>query len=146
MKSSVLVIAASEVGAAEVPPGSNWGPRVQEYLGSVGIAFPAAWCAAFVVWCHQQAGITTIPKTGGVLDLWNKAAANRVTQPQPQPGDVFIMDFGGGKGHTGIVEAVSGDTIDTIEGNTNDDGSREGYEVARRSRAISSVKGFLRFS
>lgn len=142
MSQKVISIAQSQVGVAEQPHGSNKGPEVDEYLACVGIHFPAAWCAAFVVWCHLQAAIS-IPKTGGVLDLWNKSAANRVDTPEP--GDVVIFDYGGGKGHTGIVEAVSCHTITTIEGNTNDDGSREGYEVARRSREISKAKGFLRF-
>lgn len=143
MSAKVIAIAQSQLGVSEQPPGSNKGPEVDKYLASVGINFPAAWCAAFVYWCHQQAGIAGVPKTGGVIDMWNKAPYNRVTQPQP--GDVVIFDHGGGKGHTGIVESVKGDTLTTIEGNTNDDGSREGYEVARRQRSASSAKGFLRF-
>lgn len=143
MSAKVVTVAQSQIGNSEQPHGSNRGPEVDLYLASVGINFAAAWCAAFVYWCHQQAGISGVPKTGGVLDMWNKAADNRVTQPQP--GDVVIFDYGGGKGHTGIVEAVSGDTLTTIEGNTNDDGSREGYEVARRTRSASKAKGFLRF-
>jgi hypothetical protein len=64
----------------------------------------------------------------------------------PLPGDIFIMDFGKGKGHTGFVESVNGDIIHTIEGNSNDDGNREGYEVCRKpgGRKISSIKGFIR--
>jgi hypothetical protein len=49
-------------------------------------------------------------------------------------------------GHTGIVESVEGDYVHTIEGNTNEDGSREGYEVARRKSLIKSIHGFLRYS
>lgn len=143
MSEKVIAVAKSQLGKCEQPKGSNRGPEVDQYLASVGINFAAAWCAAFVYWCHQQAGITGVPKTGGVLDMWNKAPKNRVTQPQP--GDVVIFDYGSGKGHTGIIEAVDGDTLTTIEGNTNDDGSREGYEVARRQRSASSAKGFLRF-
>jgi hypothetical protein len=61
-------------------------------------------------------------------------------------GDIFIMDFGGGKGHTGFVTQVIGDRIQTVEGNSNDEGSREGFEVCRKpgGRSISSCKGFLR--
>lgn len=143
MSRKVVEIAASQVGVSEQPKGSNRGPEVDQYLQAVGIRFPAPWCAAFVVWCHNRAGIE-IPRTGGVLDLWNKSAANRVNEPQP--GDVMILDYGKGKGHTGIVESVAGDLVHTIEGNTNDEGSREGYEVAGRVRKISAAKGFLRFS
>ncbi|EMS8293800.1 CHAP domain-containing protein [Salmonella enterica] len=143
--SEVVKMAVSQVGVQEQPRGSNKGPEVSQYLQSVGINFPAAWCAAFVVWCHVQAGISSIPRTGGVLDMWNKARAEHAVT-QPQPGDVFIMDFGRGKGHAGIVERVEGDTFHTIEGNTDASGGREGYEVARRTRKLSSVKGILRFS
>lgn len=142
MTNKVVDVACSQLGVEEEPHGSNRGPEVDQYLAAVGINFAAAWCAAFVVWCHQQAGVN-IPKTGGVLDLWNKAENNRVSTPEP--GDVVIFDYGGGKGHTGIVESVNGHSITTIEGNTNDDGSREGYEVARRTREVAKAKGFLRF-
>lgn len=56
------------------------------------------------------------------------------------------MDLGGGKGHAGFVTAVKGNRIETIEGNSNDEGSREGHEVCRKpgGRAISSIKGFIR--
>ena len=38
--------------------------------------------------------------------------------------------------HIGIVESVEGDTFTGIEGNTNDGGSAEGYEVCRRTRTV----------
>lgn len=139
----IIDVAKSQLGVREQPVGSNDGPQIKEYLESVGINFPAPWCAAFVVWCHLQADINSMPKTGGVLELWNKSPANRVNPPQP--GDVMILDYGHGQGHTGIIVEVNGDTLTTIEGNTNDDGSREGYEVAQRTRQANKCKGFLRF-
>ena len=54
-------------------------------------------------------------------------------------------------GHIGFVTKVDlvNKTFETIEGNSNDEGSREGYEVAHRtgklSRKFSSVKGFIRY-
>ena len=48
---AVLQVAAGEIGSMEVPPGSNWGPKVKDYLVSAGVTFPAAWCAGFVYWC-----------------------------------------------------------------------------------------------
>ncbi|EBQ8762752.1 CHAP domain-containing protein [Salmonella enterica] len=143
--SDVIEIAKTQIGTSEEPKGSNWGEAVEKYLRAVSINFPAPWCAAFVVWCHKEAGVDSIPHTGGVLDMWNKAYKQHAVL-NPQPGDVFIQDHGGGNGHAGIVESVNGQTINTIEGNTNDEGSREGYEVARRTRPVSSIKGFLRFS
>lgn len=140
--------ATSQLGVTEIPKGSNSGPEVEIYLKSVGLGKGYAWCMAFVYWCAVQASTKSstanpLKKTGGVLDQWNSRPALRVEVPEP--GDIFIMDFGGGKGHTGIVESVRSDgTIKTIEGNTNDEGSRDGYKVCRRIRKINSCKGFLR--
>lgn len=149
LQQKAIEIAISQIGKEEIPRGSNWGEPVKSYLASVGINFPASWCMSFVYWCFREAakslGIKTpLTKTGGVLNAWNKApAAVKVTDPQP--GDIFIQDHGHGLGHTGIVERVEGDNIHTIEGNTNDTGSREGYEVCRRVRKKASVIGYLRY-
>jgi hypothetical protein len=54
---STLKFAAGEIGVMEDPLGSNRGPRVDQYLRSVGVdpttgSYP--WCAAFVYFCFQQ--------------------------------------------------------------------------------------------
>lgn len=144
----VLSVARSQVGFAEIPKTSNWGKHVQKYLKSVGITYPAAWCMAFVYWCVNEAckevGVkNNLIVTGGVLKQWNEIAP-RFKATQPKRGCIFIMDYGKGLGHTGIVENILPDgKIATIEGNTNDEGSREGYEVARRTRNIEDCKGFI---
>jgi len=140
--------AITQIGQEEVPKGSNWGttekPAVINYLKSVGITFAAPWCMAFVYWCHKQSNpINPLIKTGGVLRQWNEIKP-QYKKSTPLQGDIFIMDFGKGTGHTGFVESVDGLNIHTIEGNTNDEGSREGYEVCRRIRTIKSCKGFIR--
>lgn len=65
-----------------------------------------------------------------------------------KPGKVFIIETGGGKGHTGIVSRIVGNRLETIEGNTNDGGSREGIGVFRRNgRTVDSInRGFIDFS
>lgn len=149
LQQKAIEIAISQIGQEEKPRGSNWGEPVKSYLASVGITFPASWCMAFMYWCFLQAakamGVKTpLTKTGGVLNAWNKAPTT-VKVTDPQPGDIFIQDHGHGLGHTGIVERVEGDNVHTIEGNTNDTGSREGYEVCRRVRKKSSIIGYLRY-
>jgi len=143
-----LDIAKSQIGKSELPKNSNWGPDVKKYLASVGITFPASWCMAFVYWCvDQHYPKNPLTKTGGVLAQWNSLPKSMKVKV-PLPGDIFIMDFGTGHGHTGFVTAVNGDRIETIEGNSNDDGSREGYEVCVKpgGRLISSIKGFIRLA
>ena len=53
------------------------------------------------------------------------------------PGDIFLnrktsTDWT----HTGIVTEVGDGWFRTIEGNTNDEGSREGYEACARTRGF----------
>lgn len=151
-----LEVAISQIGKQEIPRGSNWGDDVKKYLASVGINFPASWCMAFIYWCFEEAKvridvgnpgqsilINPLEKTGGVLTQWREIRPEYKFKT-PMAGDIFIQDHGHGLGHTGIVESVEGNNIHTIEGNTNDTGSREGYEVCRRVRPIGSCIGFIR--
>ena len=164
---AVLAFAETQIGVMEDPPGSNRGPEVDRYLRAAGLDpekgdFP--WCVAFTHFCYltaaSQVGIPNPHiRTAGVLDHWNKAgkAANvvRVTTDEAvanparvTPGSPFIMDFGKGVGHSGIVVEVTGGKLVTIEGNTNDTGSRNGIGVFRRTaRKINDInKGFIDYS
>jgi len=145
-----IEIAIAEIGHQEEPKGSNWGAHVQKYLKSVGIAFPASWCMAFVYWCVTEAyGKTPMIKNGGVLKQWNSIPAQYKVK-YPKPGDIFIMNFGKGLGHTGFIERLeegaNGTIVHTIEGNaTTINGSREGIEVCRKNtRRLSDFVGFIR--
>ena len=149
LSEKALAIAVTQIGKKENPLGSNWGEPVQSYLKVVGIGFPASWCMAFIYWCYKNASISlgvtnTAIKTGGVLKAWN-TAPKEIKSDVPSVGSVFIMDFGKGLGHTGIVEKFDKVNIYTIEGNTNDTGSREGIEVCRKVRKRSALKGYLNY-
>ena len=92
------------------------------------------------------------------MDLWSRAissgkktvvSTDAVDDPRRvKPGMVFIISTGGGHGHTGLVVRVVGNQLETIEGNTNDGGSREGIGVFRRTaRTIASInRGFIDFT
>ena len=163
--SKVLKVAQSQIGVMEKPPGSNRGPEVDEYIRRVGLNPKGkfAWCVAFVYFCFDEAAselgrTNPMIKTAGVLDHWVKAgqqgvpritASRAVADPGlVQPGHIFVIDFGGGTGHTGLVLEVGGGKLITIEGNTNDGGSREGVGVFRRDgRKIAQInKGFVDYS
>ena len=139
--------AISQLGVVEVPRNSNRGKDVEKYLASIGLGGGYAWCMSYVYWCvNEAANELNVPnplhKTGGVMMQWQQ---RRVLQSKhPLAGDIFIMDYGKGRGHCGFVEKLDGQYIHTIEGNTNYDGSREGDGVYRRRRLISSCIGFLR--
>ncbi len=161
----VLAFAVTQIGVLEVPLGSNRGPQVDKYVQSVGLS-PAgqhAWCVAFMYFCFEQAAKklgreNPMIKTGGVLAHWNQAGIKgiprikverAVNDPQlVKPGHIFVIDTGGGFGHSGLVERVEGGKLVTIEGNTNDGGVREGIGVFRRSsRKIATInRGFIDYS
>ncbi len=162
---ATLSVALSQVGVMEDPPGSNRGPKVDEYLKSAGLdpsAGSFAWCAAFVYWSFSQAATrlgTPNPaiRTAGVLDHWKKAGQAGITRflagqilddlSLLKPGLVFVINTGGGRGHMGLVEDFRDDRLITIEGNTNLPGDREGVGVFRRNgRTISDInQGFLSY-
>lgn len=142
-----LEIGITQIGVEEIPRNSNSGPEVEIYLKSVGLPKGYSWCMAFVYWCTQKAAIQMVVKnplkrTAGVLDQYNSRPL--LVQAIPQQGDIFIMDLGKGLGHTGIIEKIVGNTLYTIEGNTNSEGGREGYKVCRKKREIRTIKAFLR--
>lgn len=150
----------------EDPLGSNRGPVVDEYLRAVDLdpqdgSFP--WCVAFTHFCYleaaKQLGQPNLHvRTASVLDHWTKAGKNseasRVTSARAvaepslvQPGSLFIIDLGKGQGHSGMVVEVADGRLVTIEGNTNDNGSRNGIGVFKRTaRKIAQInKGFISY-
>jgi lysozyme family protein len=163
LAADAVSVAQSQIGVLEQPLGSNRGPEVEQYQAAVGIGKGEPWCAAFAYWCFQQAAISLkrvnpVIKTGSVVEHWDLARKNGIpvvmtpsARQNPEllkPGMLFIMATGGGTGHTGIVEKIVGGRIVTIEGNTNDNGSREGIGVFRRTtRNIASInRGFIDYS
>jgi CHAP domain/Putative peptidoglycan binding domain len=157
-----LAIAATQVGVLEQPRNSNRGPMVDQYLRRAGVTPGLAWCCAFTYWCFDEAAqqlgrANPVVKTAGCLAHWNgavKAGGQRITRAHAVadpglilPGQVFIMDFGGGKGHTGFVESVVGGQVRTIEGNTDASMTREGGGVYRLTRKLVDINlGFIDYS
>lgn len=161
---AVLAKAGSQAdaGVLEQPRNSNRGPEVDQYLKRVGVSPGLAWCCAFTYWCFDEAAkaasrANPMFKTAGCLAHWNGAqgvGAKRISARDAaanpallKPGMVFIMDFGGGQGHTGFVERVEGGYIHTVEGNTDASQTREGGGVYRLKRKLASInKGFIDYS
>jgi hypothetical protein len=138
-RSSLLVAARATLDVREVTRNSS--PAIDDYLRYVHAKPGDPWCAAWVATMHHYAAnalnaINPCPRTAGALRMWEMTLPE-CKIPLPSPGMVFFLDTGapGGAGHCGIVEMVTpdGDTIVTIEGNTNAAGSREGDRVARHT-------------
>jgi len=164
ISSVALQIAISQLGQSEKPIGSNSGPMVNEYLKAVGLSPGYAWCQAFVYWCYTEAAKklnlpNPVVKTASVHDCWNKSITkllrrDALNDPELiKPGDQFILFFGNNTGHTGIVERAERNAesgmylLHTIEGNSNNNGSREGYEVVRHQRELNhtALQGFIKY-
>jgi hypothetical protein len=154
----VLMIAQQELGVKEEPPFSNRGFKIEQYLACIGLGPGFAWCAAYVYWCFEQASclqnrVNPLIRTGSCLQHWNMTRGERLWPfefihfPEMiQPGDIFILDRGHGKGHTGLVTSVGIETIQTIEGNASVSNSLNGDRVAALERRIDSInKGFIRY-
>ena len=154
-------VLAGNKDAKEEPKGSNTGSVVNQYLSSVGLKPGLPWCAAFVYYIFDQVTkrIGTqnpLPKTGGVMNLWDKSDRNlridvRDAKANPsliKPGQIFIMSRPGkGLGHTGIVISVDPAKREfvSMEGNTNDQQSGEGDRVGVNRRKIDNIPliGFI---
>jgi hypothetical protein len=126
--------------------GENRGPWVRLYTqGREGKDSP--WCAGFATFILEQACLASgvpspLPKTLACDELQTCAGARFLPQPKPSrrtritPGSLFLRPNPPGSkvryAHTGIVVKAETDTFKSIEGNTNDDGSAEGFEVCAR--------------
>ena len=117
-----------------------------EYLDNLGWVFNSkkngyAWCATFVTYCYfiaygDRNGQKLLCQhdrcsAAGCGEAMNYFIRNKqyVKRGQMQPGDqIFFCDSSGENiCHTGIVEAVSGSTITTIEGNASNSVRRKTY-------------------
>jgi hypothetical protein len=138
----------------------NLGPWVRAYLeGNEGEEW--SWCMGFAQTVLDLAFSTMgknystlMPVTGrcsdvgkkGLVDgvlIRNKDLSGRINEVNK--GDLFLVVKNDKHGnptsdqwrHTGIVTGVSGNLLQTIEGNSNDEGSANGYEVCNNPRDIS---------
>ncbi len=129
--------------------GQNRGPWVRLYMdGQEGKSWP--WCAGFACFVVKQACDTAgvalpfEPSYSSSQLKRNAARAGRfltgadVKGPRELAAGALFLQRGGRTGwkHTGLVVRVMADRFLTVEGNTNDDGSAEGYEVCSRTRGF----------
>ncbi len=130
---NLIAIAEKEIGNNE-GNGSH-----AKYLSFLGFGSGSPWCAAFVSWVANKAGVDEkiIPHTASVssfLEYFKLAGTFRdISSYKPKPNDLIIWKANG-RSHIGIVKSLSGDTLKTIEGNTSN-------AVAERTYSFSSLAG-----
>lgn len=125
--------------------GANAGPWVRLYMdGNQGPDW--AWCAGFVSHIVAQACLdlnmkVPVKKTFSCDLLATDGQKRNIFVPAkagtpPAPGWIFLLNRTVGDWtHTGLVVSAGSSSFTTIEGNTNDEGSREGFEVCSLTRA-----------
>ena len=161
LTSQLLKIAIAEIGTREIGS-SNRGRKVDEYQKADNLAGEGyAWCSSFVSWLIRETanahGIKIPWSFSPSCDkVWEDARLRGLVRFTPQPGDFFLVRARLKNGkfsdrdaiHIGVVKSVAADgkTFTTIEGNSNDEGLREGYEVASIPRPVSERFVFVRWS
>jgi hypothetical protein len=139
------------IGEQEVKGNQGFKNKIFENkMISVGFQHGFAWCALFgeLVWREAGQDVNTsldhiLAKTfsAGAVKTFNnfKARKDFEISNTPTPGDLVVwQSYKRGKaswtGHLAIVVGVEDDHFETVEGNTNSKGGREGIEVALKKR------------
>jgi hypothetical protein len=127
-RQKVIAIAKSQIGTKET--GSGWtkyGAWYGEYVKSKYAFSNAAWCAMFVSWCGNQAGLSSSTFyyhaycPSGVSWYQNKKQWHWKGYT-PKSGDIVYYDWNGDSvtDHVGLVASYNKSTITTVEGNYSD--------------------------
>lgn len=146
---SIQQVYTSQLGVRELT-GKNDGPQVEAYLKTVGLQKGNPWCAAFVRWSQIKAGVLS------TITGWSPTSFNKNNPvwfkgkfyKQPEPGDVFSLYFPRLKriAHTGFFDKpINSHLYATVEGNTNEAGSREGDGVYRKYRSYRATYAISRW-
>ena len=148
----VVAIATKEVGYKEGP---NNGTKYGAWYG----LDHNSWCAMFVSWCFNQAGLTSLIAAGPkgyagceTFETWAKAHNLIVPTASVQAGDILLYDFlkTGKSEHTGIATGIIDShthLIPTVEGNTaaeNAGSQANGDGVYVKHRAVTTVRAVVR--
>ena len=113
----------------------------QKFWSWYGFDSREEWCACFVSWCADQAGLIqrgAVPKFSLCTDgknwfqnqgRWQGAGS------MPSPGTIIFFDWDhdGTCDHVGIVERCDGITVYTVEGNSRDAVRQNSYGVHSQS-------------
>ena len=145
-KTRMLDIARSQIGTYHGDPYWSW-------YGFGGIGGRVEWCAIFVSWVSNQAGVLNnphIPKFAGVgvgANFFKKNGRWQGRDYIPSKGDLIFIDFdrNGSNDHVGLVDYVGSciknniqtTCVYTIEGNT---GQIPNDKVDARSYALGEAR------
>lgn len=150
-KPSLQKIYTSFIGVRE-KTGNNDGVEVEMFLKSVGLGKGYAWCAAFVKYCLLQANVKAAEKINGMALSavnYSEMVYNKGKKIKDiKAGDVGTLYYPSLKriGHTFFIDKeINSSIYESVEGNTNGGGSRDGDGVYRRKRSYNSTYNISRW-
>jgi hypothetical protein len=157
---ALLVAAANAFVGLGEDGGDNRGQMVELFLREVKQPAGQPWCAAFVYhigyWSHFDPRVAKsswpLPATASCWELGDHAKRVNILRARPIDGDIFLLYSKKLRRffHTGVVISVdqyleTAYVCTTIEGNTNADGSENGYTTLRRTRRFGADDQFIRW-
>jgi hypothetical protein len=157
---ALLVAAANAFVGLGEEGGDNRGQMVELFLREVKQPAGQPWCAAFVYhvgYCSHfdhRAGKSSwpLPASASCWELGDFASRAKILRARPIDGDIFLVYSQKLKRffHTGVVIGVDACSeaeyvCTTVEGNTNADGSENGYTTLRRTRRFGGDDRFIRW-
>ena len=163
IQSKILLVANSYKGTTEKPGNSGWNNTIFEReMIEIGWKKGYSWCALFAELVYKKAFESNPDHLRLINDLFSAGSLKtyqnfrkyeneckekgleplfETVQSEPIAGAVGVFRFGSSwQGHTVIVENNEGNsTIRTIEGNSSENGSREGTVVAANRRNYKKI-------
>ena len=130
---ALVDLAKSQVGNVGGYPYWSW----------YGFDSRVAWCACFVSWCYNQAGVSeprfAACQSQGIPWFQSHGQWGDRSYPNIAPGDAifFDWDLDGSADHVGIVIGTDGSRVYTVEGNSGD-----ACKVKSYSLDYACIKGY----
>jgi len=164
--------AAVHIGEKELPRNMGFVKKAfANLMDAVGFQKGHAWCAYFAEACYMQVLGNSAARKAAYTKLFSASTQTTLRNFAKHPNFILVpdsisyndMEFVApagcmafwqsrskpAQGHVGIKtldqDLVHHSKLKTIDGNTNDGGSREGNQVAAKTRDITSTTSSLRF-
>ncbi len=151
----LLAVLRALLFAKEEPKGSNAGQAVEAFQAVTGNQPPDPWCASLIAFAGVAAFEKDwpLPRTASCQALYERAATYRfpvrlVKAEEAEPGDLMLVWFPALNRYAHIAcltSKLEDGKVATIEGNTTDDGSREGWRTMQRTRVPKPKDAFVRW-
>lgn len=148
-ENKIVEIANSYVGQQEISGNKGFkNPAFQKKMQDCGWQIGQSWCAYFTELVWKEAVGKTNPLFATLDRLFSPSATGTYanfkgnaafkTSNKPSKGALVVWRYGNGwQGHIGIVtDVIDNVSFRTVEGNSNNDGSREGIEVVKKVRKL----------